>query len=425
MPTSPVHVTQVIDARAHSGTVGWVMKGLDNTLVRADVAGGAGPGLAALLYKHLHAAAGSPKAVLRLTQLQITEQLYSASEAAMAEVGLELWLEQPNGYVFWGQATATHRSTALDVTSEHAGNIVRALDKSLRQLLSQPRPDPLPAAQPLAVLQRPVRSEAGQEFPIQRDTVLRAGVYRDYLQFRNNAPEMLANLTLKSELATHDEEMVTARLQLVDDNGKRVPIKNVWGFSDGQRAYVYFQYNYFALTPTAHGFRFRGPHLLTSHEATERAGLAVGLGMVGGLRSAAQTARTAMYEVSLLTGQVIKYGTQAPSLASTPVANQATSLVLYCRGAAIEPAAAVKLNGQIRPEMLGATRLLVIPYEDYPAGETEVCVGPGPGSCLRLTLDRATANYVEVRFDNPAAPTLRRVPASLGEVHVRKLSVGE
>ncbi|WP_345220976.1 hypothetical protein [Hymenobacter koreensis] len=417
---SPVVITQVIDARPTPGAVGWVLKGPENAPTRADVVRGVGPEISRLLKQYLKPEPGARAVVLRLTQLQIVEQPLRLGESATAEVSIQLWAEQPNGYAYMGQAAATHGSKAMNVTTEHAGNITRALEKCLWHLLVQPLPETLPAPQPLATLQQPELRQPHTRFAIETDTVLRPGVYRDYLQFRNNMPEQLASATISSNQTLRGDDVVTAKPYYLDDKGHRTePIRNVWGFSDGKQAFVYFYGQYYALERTPRAFRFRGPYQLSPEEAAERAALLAGFGLMGGIKATQRTPSTVTYEVNLRNGQVVKHGTQGLSLDLVQTSTESTSLVVYCRSES-GPAVALAVNGEPLASALAAAGVVDIPCTESGA-EIVLCVGSAPDNCLRFVPERSTTNYVEVRFNGTAAPSMRRVPGNLGEMHVRKL----
>jgi hypothetical protein len=417
LPTSQWNVVKVIDARADQKSIGWVLKGYYKEQTLADLKNGVEATLLTITQRSQVRVPSAKPVVLRLTQLLISEQMYTRSEAATVELGLECWYEEAGQYYLLGQATEVVRSGNLDATYQHADNISAALGKCLNQLLTKPMPANLPPAHAWAQLAETVSSEGDAPYPVQTAGELRRGVYHNYLQFRNNAPDENNAAFLQRELVSRHEIITEGRPYLVAGKNEHFPLRNAWGFSDGERAFVYFQYKYYALEKTPNGFQFAGPYIPNAEESTEQAATVAAVGLLGNAMVGKKLPKYAMYELDMYTGQVVNYGSKRLNSELAALRAQPTTIVVYRRGSATVAPVAVRVNNQ-EVLTLAANQYVTVPCSAN--GEVEVCVGTT--TCLRLKPTASVTTYIEYHGEqaNPAA--LRAVPSSLAEVHVRKLT---
>lgn len=83
--------------------------------------------------------------------------------------------------------------------------------------------------------------------PLFNDTVLRAGVYKSFREFKANRPSVTAvNLVLRKQ-----------KLVAVNDSaGKELDLKDYWGACDGKKRYVFFRGDVSELEPSDKSFKF-------------------------------------------------------------------------------------------------------------------------------------------------------------------------
>ena len=81
--------------------------------------------------------------------------------------------------------------------------------------------------------------------PILRDTIYKKGAYRSYYEFKNNTPS-ISEFVIKTDGRTNT--------LMVTENGQEYPVRNIWGFSDGENIYVQSKFNYFQLQRKENSF---------------------------------------------------------------------------------------------------------------------------------------------------------------------------
>jgi hypothetical protein len=86
--------------------------------------------------------------------------------------------------------------------------------------------------------------------PILRDDVPRRGIYRTFSDFQNNRPSF-GNY----EIVT---DKIVDLLYKVDSAGKPEVVRDIWGYSDGKKAFVQSENNYFALERVGNSFYLKG-----------------------------------------------------------------------------------------------------------------------------------------------------------------------
>lgn len=85
------------------------------------------------------------------------------------------------------------------------------------------------------------------QLPVYTDTVLRAGVYLNFREFKENKPS-IQNVQIQAggNLTT----------KVWDSSGKMLDLKKIWGVCDGGKRYIVFRDDLCELVPSDKSFRF-------------------------------------------------------------------------------------------------------------------------------------------------------------------------
>ena len=425
VPASPWRVVQVLDARAHRRQLGTVRRGVTNAEGPADFAQPLPAEILRFIQQHQAADTGRP-VVLRVLTLAINEDLRANSETGEAELVADFLELQPDStYRLLLPVGEMLRRGGLDVTGHHAANVAELLQRALRQLAARP-PD---AATPDIIITR-AQALAGQggamalRWPAQQGTPAPRGLYRTFADFRNHAPEpgtRVFSITTperpsKKELATGE-----VRVEYLDPtaDNPRLPVRDVWGASDGEHDFINYQSHFYPVLPASDGrsFTFQGPPVFDAAKATNVAlgavvGGAIGAAVVAGHYSA--TSPVGSYEVHLATGRVMPAEDFRLDAQGFSVTDSAI-VYLYRRpgGAAKEPLNVLLAGRNVAT--LAPGQYLRLAWTDHKQ-DLALCLQlPGAAaSCQQLQPDFKTAIYLECNVPATSQPATTK-PATVKE----------
>ncbi|PWT70612.1 MAG: hypothetical protein C5B59_19580 [Bacteroidetes bacterium] len=95
-----------------------------------------------------------------------------------------------------------------------------------------------------------MHNKKGFDLPILKDSLLRAGVYFSFEEFKNNAP------TQKEFELSNDK--LTALIFIRQPDGKLTPVNNAWGYCDGKNLFIKSLSYYFRLQKRENSFYIYG-----------------------------------------------------------------------------------------------------------------------------------------------------------------------
>lgn len=426
-PLKAGRISTVLDARPDRTSIGWVQVGLANVQTPADLKDGLVPALQRVLASPADA---SGTYALRVHRLNVGEITTNSSEIGSVELVVDLLRPRPDGqFDLLGRAAQAVDSKGLDVTGKHPANIVAALRGCLQQFEAA-GPATLPAVAVLTAEQAGAPVEPLlplTPYPLQSAAVRRAGVYPTFDDFRRNEPggTRVAILSKTPNTKAGWEGTSEVEVSYLDEEGKgyTTPVRNVWGYCDGQDLYILYRRHYYQLRPENGGFAFDAPST-----ADPEAVLAGGLlgGVVGiGIASAMTSGQRQEHHLSLLTGRVTTTPLRGNAAAAARAEDdgQEGQVVVYRRkpgAAVVDVYAGKRVAGGLTPEQgsvkvywsdrRNALRLCLRPAGEAAPG-TEACVEtlPRPGETLYF-------EYVE----GPGAPQLKPVPAKEGIFEARR-----
>ncbi len=231
------YISEIIDSRSNKEIVGIVQRGMNNKQEIAQFKNGFQNELKNCLTEFLQPQTDLSPLIIRVLKLNVFERTLLTSETAIAEVVVEFYKNTDRGIILIKSAGSTVTSNGIDVTRSHGKNIELCLADCLSQVntaLSKHQP----------VFDSPIGHKklfetpdvlAEYKYPILKDTSLVKGVYKNFIEFRDNAPGIIMDFSIK-EKANYTGAAYDATKGVVKTaDGK---VSNVWGYSDGEKIFI-------------------------------------------------------------------------------------------------------------------------------------------------------------------------------------------
>ena len=403
-----VALAQVLDGRAGSPPIGLVYPRLSNKPFVVAFRQGLEAELTAFVRTQLPRQATAHRALLCVRSLRVAETV-GANGQITGEVVADAYEELADGYRFVQRVEARVGGQEPEVTDRYVGHVAQLLRQCLSQLVmadwaaARGRP-----AQALGALRiaapaasRRVAAAILREAP-------RRGLYHRYEQFLANRPDTIAGFRVdtirrrfKSELAAVKWQGVARlRPEITKVSGPRLEAAELWGFCDGQQAYVRHDKQFYPLNRQSTFFTFVGEAPLDPVHAAALAQAQTQNGLMFGLVGAALTqtrvpdhsAEPMAYGLDLRTGALGPY----PGL-HTPARTDTAYLYLYRpRQTAAASLVSVFVEGHIAG-VLRPGQYLEVPWTRF-GKPMRLCLSgvSAAGSCQYLVPDMAGLNYLRI-----------------------------
>jgi hypothetical protein len=418
LPVRTMHVEQVLDGRAAGTTsVGMVYRGLQNRPALVEFRRGLGPEMTEWMQRRLPATAGDHAVVLCVRQLRVSEVMVPLGEQAKAELALDVYVHLPDGYHFVRRLSGHYQQPGLEATALHAPNVARVLQNCLQLLASAPWQ--LAAQQPALRLEQLATDKPATLAlpPVLRAALPAPGIYRTPAQFLANEPDTTLSLRTDTLHSRTPGWEGTTRVRPVGRTrqGSRVPLREVWGFSDGRQAYIRHGNAFRLLARQDDFYTFVSGAPLDVQVAQRRTSNTVMYGALGNLLTSDaddMTGRPSVYALDVRTGQTGPF----------PLPGQATPMdtafvyVYRPAGGATEARRLLVNNqevGWLRPG-----EFLEVPCL-YLGRAVRFSLDQPDGPALLVVPDARAANYV--RLTTQPTAYWEWMPARLGTADVDAL----
>ena len=427
-----VGFTQVLDGRAGHPPIGVVYRGLGNKSVSMAFRRGLETELAAYLQAQWPSQFATHRVALCLRGLRLGETLGGTKEQASGNIIADVYEELPDGYHFVQRVSAQVSDQGTEVSGRHANHMALLLHQCVDQLNSADwtaaKAHP---AQALAALRTDVPTSS-RRAAILREAP-RRGLYYRYDQFLANRPDTVSPFRVdtirrgfKSRLAeTRWQGVARVRPEITNWHGKRPVAADLWGFCDGQQAYVRHDNQFFPLMRQGDFFTFVGEapfdqiHAAAQAQAQRRAMVLAGaIGVaVSSTNVPDHTAEPTAYGLDLTTGALGHYPGQ-----QTPARLDTAYLYLYRPGLASTASGPVGVY--VEDHMVGTLQpgqYLEVPWFRF-GKPMRVCLsGLKAGSaCQYLVPNTAQLNYLRINPATAAHPW-QWVPPTQGAADLDEL----
>lgn len=426
LPAASAYVAHVVDARPDNSALGYTRAG--STVAQPFVFRSE---LAAILQDYYaHFAPGQPQAVplvMRLYKLEATEDTHRFGPAAVlatmeavfyapqadgtyrAVVSFSRTLQRPitGGLNAALVSHSTNLETLFLSAAAAGGNqanwVATGPTFSMAQLLAVQQP---PAVQPLLKPGQPRKP----------------GFYHSWTEFSANTPSEPGTPEVEirpipGSAWVGDNEIKPYRMR----GDKRELVLDVWGFSDGDKAYIRVGRDYYLLRPHEDDYIFFGRAGMSPLSQSTNAALGVMLALNGyypsGSNSERQAEHRALFRLSSASGFVSQCESMGTTLSST--SERPAQFFVYRPRNAKGPAVRIRLSTEDTSQELAAGNFVAF---SPPIGAlVTVYLVPATGSEIALPVlaTNQSAVYLECR---PAEATpLRQVQPDVGANAVTRL----
>ncbi|UOQ67333.1 hypothetical protein [Hymenobacter volaticus] len=417
LPNATFHISEVLDLRVNTNTIGWVQRGLYNVRVPANLKGGATNCLTQWLQSQMPAQPGSRPVIMRIHDLRIGEIIKATSEKAKAIVDVDFLVLQPDGrYYILLRHPDEEIHGGIETTSFHDDNIAACLQRGVTLLNTLSWDQRLSNAPSVTAEQIRYRTDRAPEvytYPILTATVPTRGLYSSFLDFRRNQPDTATAFEVEKQPRTNAEWQNTEEIKLYNGSGAtRVELAKVWGFSDGQQLYIRHRNRYYPLQRAGNDFTFEG-HAGADAGAVSTASF-IGGAAGGIIAAAATTGHRQEYTLDIATGRVSDFDYMAQ------FARRDTAMVIvYRRPGSVKKPMTILLDGKKLGD-LPANNFLQIPWTNK-TKEVTLCI-EGLESSYSFIPNFTTVNYVELRAKSDAdKPVLEAAPTKEGVFYTKKM----
>lgn len=419
-------VEKVVDGRAGQPPIGIVYRGLGGKSAAVGFRQGLETALTSFLQVQLPLRPTSGHTiVLCVRSLHIGETMGGNKQQATADLRADVYEHLPTGYHFVRSVGGYASAYGNETTGRHAGHLVQILNDCFRQLSAGSWAEA--ARQPARTLAQlptdvPVSLAAGGKRGL---AILRAaprrGLYFRLDQFLNNQPDTASTIEvdtirrrLQSPLAAAQWQQV-ARVRPLASNTvlhRAVPA-DLWGFSDGQQAFVRYEKQFYPLTRQGNAFTFVGEapvdalYVAALAQKQQRNGMLFGVTGVVMARTTVpdHTAEPIAYGLDLHTGAIGPY----PGLRT--ILRPDTAYVYVYQRPQSQPAGAGKAGGVVvvaegrEAGVLGPGQYLEIPCARF-GKPLRLCLTglPLANSCLLVVPNSSQLNYLRLDAANPRQP---------------------
>ncbi|MDJ1504828.1 hypothetical protein [Xanthocytophaga agilis] len=442
------YIARVVDARSDKETVGTVQRGVLNRNAPASFVGSLESQLQDFFNRGLSAKQGYTPVIVKVNQLVIAEKRTATMETATAFAELDFIVSRNDSLFLLFQISSSVKRDGMDVTGFHDDNIADALSKCMIKFAKSPWKESLYIGSVLTSEQlltnTPLKPEL-PDLPVFMGAAPKRGIYLSLRDFLENSPDNSAQfmLDIKPRKGKSWEGIDRVIPYLIQSDGSQNKLKNVWGFSDGSQAYIYYNEDYFPLVQKGNTFVFDGfvPLPNNVYIVTPPAS-GVAEAVITGVVAGAVVASTAAilagslskssrqtYQLDIKTGD-IKAWDVASHQAKTSTqssANTVTKLLLYYKkGKGSTTSVTIQLNSATDTVSvkLSADQYQEVIWGDL-SSEVTVCVNGRANPCYTFSPDATKTNYLEYL---PSATQdddiiIRPVKESEAEFSLKKIKV--
>jgi hypothetical protein len=284
------NIIEVIDHRKDTMNIGLVHVGIRNKITVANLQGG----IEKSIFNYINGSYGTvdnaDSIVMVIKEFKIFENTsQTTSDYATFKAFYEFYQFQKGDFSLVFNTSHNMEQKYYAVKGKHVDNIKTSIDKALRELNASPREGKG------LISYNEKTNEVG--FPILYSDKLVKGIYKSLEEFLNNNPSVKNAFEVRRK--AHSSRVwlgtVENKPYYLDENGKHVRIEEyVWGFCDGEKAYIHLDREYFELLIKKKAVHFFGYTSLS--EKTN--------GFIGGVMGSLPLDE--LYRLDLKTGLVFK-----------------------------------------------------------------------------------------------------------------------
>lgn len=253
------------------------------------------------------------------------------------------------------------------------------------------------------------------DIPIENEDPKR-GIYKNFEEFKFNIPSITDTFHVERKVRIQKKWKGTYSLiPRYSENNKKV--KKVWGFSDGQKTYVFHQWEYFEAKIDSGRIGFYAYKQLDISGAASAAMFGLAGGVYAGAVISAAKKKRIYYQINPINGNLHSFQTK---IDASGMEGQMTKLVLYRRSKK-------EMNEPLNILINDSLEFELIPYSikeiDVPITRNplKICYGKNSVQCMDLAVISTDIIYLEGSISSKLAETkLEEVKIEVGEFYSKQ-----
>jgi len=228
------YVEKVINSTREDSCVGFVQVGAANKVVPAYLTPSIQVAFSTILMNSFPYRAGLKPLIIRINELYIYEITSASSEISSIELCLSFITRTDSVYFDEYLAGTAFDKHGMDVTHQHEGNIIAAMERCFNNFNSRMLKGKLMHKTiPRSDLEKNPLLHT-DEFPIMALKQVPKCIFRAYSDFRENKPDTGIQFTVKYTTYKRDSMLVQAKIYGLPWDS----LDNIWGFSDGHHPFI-------------------------------------------------------------------------------------------------------------------------------------------------------------------------------------------
>jgi len=394
------YISKVIDERIEKDIIGVSQKGMFNKKIDTKFKDGLEVTLDNFIQNSMPKEQGQRAVLIKIRELQISELTEVMSETGTAWVKMDFFAYNDSNQLVkvFQTGSKAENTISYDVTKYHEKRIRHIIVDCLEKFSTSIWMD---------YLTTPLVNRQEMELFISDD--LTRGLYKNFEEFLSNKPSITDGYYIKSKPRKHVKWNKT-NSYLIKHSDSKKNINNIWGFSNGDSAFILHQQEYYPIVLAENSYRFVGYDKINSAFAVGfyGGGLIAGASQLIELNKAKNKPTT--YSIDLFTG----FPTKEP----INILNTIVKLYVY-RGRKNEQSSSLAflVDDSLKYTFV-PNSYLALSYK-LKESPIKVCYGPNLDLCVEVELNEEEDTYVKCTFlSTEEIPLVHKVKTTKGEFEV-------
>ena len=397
------YISKVIDERKDKSIIGISQKGAFNKKINTKFTDGVEISVFNFISNSLPKEEGQKEIVVKIIELQISE-VTVWNETGKATIKMDFYSYNDAGhFVKVFQTGAVIAESSIDVTKRHEARIRQTIINCMEKFSFSTWIENLSS-----------QFSENKKMEVSLPDNLVEGIYKNFQEFLSNKPRITKGYYVKSKPRTHKKWNETVSFTLKDSTSKR-KIEKIWGFSDGESAYILHQKEFFKIELVENRYQFVGfdkINLDTSYAPAYFGGL-IGASATSSIALRQAKNRPTEYFIDIYTGMPINLEEEKIKFLGKMV-----KLYFYRLGKKEDIAPVLlSVNDSLHFNFVpNSFEVLSFRSSESPV---KVCYGSGLQTCLAIELDKEEDTYVKYsNLITDDQSSLEKVKNSKGEFDI-------
>lgn len=399
------YISKVIDEREDKAITWTIQKRGVNHKHNAQFKDGSEVAIFNFISNSLPKEEGQKEILIKIIDLQLSEITLSGLKICKAILKMDFYSYDDSGHFVKVYQTGSDKKerSSIGAARHHETRIREGIKHCLEKLGSSLKEN------------LDLEFSENKEMEVSLPDNLVAGVYKNFEEFLANKPSITKEYYVNSKPRTHKKWNETSSFFPPRDSNSNRKIKEIWGFSDGESAYILHQNEYFPIELEENTYRFVGFDKID--QAPLIATIIFGGLILVGLSSAANHKiaknRPTEYFIDTFTGMPINVEEEKVKSLGKMV-----KLCFYRMGKnEVNAPLKFSVNDSLKYDFVpNSFSVLNFRLKESPI---KVCYGPNLDLCIEVELNEEEDTYVKCAFlSTEEIPLVHKVKTTKGEFEV-------